>query len=651
MTSFLEPANGAGPWLHRLEQRCPAFTRPVAFLAVLGMLTVSSITMADVLLRWITGSGVVGLNEIVQLVFAVTVTACLPYGAAMRINLRLDILDTWIVGRLAAWTDAVGMILSLLFLSLLTWRVGIYAQEMDASGQLTLILLWPIAPSLYGIAVMLAVTVLVQCVVAANSLMRAVSYGAAEPGQESSSKAWLFVCLVYGLTALLLLYGLIDFSGLSSTVASNPGLSLAAACLLLWLLLMALAPLAATMGLLGVFCMAFFVGVSPAFSASGSEVAGFLTNSQVSVLPLFLMMGSFAAVSGIAEDVYALAQATFGRLRGGLALATIGGCAGFGAITGSTLATTAMVGRVALPEMQSRGYSPALATGCIAAGGTLGNLVPPAAALVLFALLTEASIGRLFVAAAVPALLIISAYILATALYVCLAPGSAPGRAKPKENEFRRAARRCLPAAGLFCVVLGGLYAGIFTDTEAAAVGAFGTFMIALLRGKLRRASFLRAMGDTSETTALIYPLIFSAFIFALFTDLTEVTRTMTALVATLEWPPLAIVGLLLASFIVFGTFMDAYTVMIVTVPIVTGLITGMGYDILWWGVLNLFVIEIGGISPPFGLTMFVLKDMAKVPIGVVFLGVTPFCVAGVVALAILTIFPEIALWLPSTMN
>ena len=651
MPSAVEPARDVRSWLDRLERCCPALTRPVAFLAVLGMLIVSSITMVDVLLRWLTGSGVVGLNEIVQLVFAVTVTACLPYGAATRINLRLDILDGWIVGRLGAWTEAAGMLLSLIFLSLLTWRIGIYAQDVNASSQVTLILLWPIAPSLYGIAIMLTLAVLVQLVVAANSLCRAIFYRPTGSRPESSLGAWLFVGLVYGVTAIPLLFGLLDFSALSSAIAANPALSLAVACMLLWLMLMALAPLAATMGLLGIFCMALFIGVDPALNASGSEVAGFLTNSQVSVLPLFLMMGSFAAISGIAEDVYMLAQATFGRLRGGLALATIGGCAGFGAITGSTLATTAMVGRVALPEMQSRGYSPALATGCIAAGGTLGNLVPPAAALVLFALLTEASIGRLFIAAAVPALLIISAYIFATALYVRLAPGSAPGTVKPEEREFQRAARRCLPAAGLFCAVLGGLYAGIFTDTEAASVGAFGTFLIAVLRGKLRRASFLRAMGDTSATTALIYPLIFSAFIFALFTDLTEVTRTMTAFVTTLDWPPLAIVGLLLASFIIFGTFMDAYTVMIVTVPIVTGLITGMGYDILWWGVLNLFVIEIGGISPPFGLTMFVLKDMAKVPIGVVFLGVTPFCVAGVAALAILTIFPEIALWLPSTMN
>ena len=416
-------------------------------------------------------------------------------------------------------------------------------------------------------------------------------------------------------------------------------------------MLLGLVPLSAVMSLMGLFGAALFAGPLPAMSAFGSEVAGFLSNSQVAVLPLFLMMGSFAAVSGIAEDMYVLAHAALSRLPGGLAMSTIGGCAGFGAITGSTVATAAMVGRIALPEMKARGYSPALSTGCIAAGGTLGNLVPPGSGpLVLFALLTEASIGQLFVASAIPALLAILAYMLTVLLYVYWVPGSAPPTRRSDLTEIGGALRRCGPAAILFGLVLGGLYLGYFTDTEAAAVGAFTAFMLALLRGKLRPARFLDAMSETTTTTALVYPLIFGALIFAFFTGVSGLTEAATKVITGLNWPPIAVVGLLLVAFVVFGTFMDSYAIMIVTVPIVTGLITGLGYDIIWWGILNLFVVEIGGISPPFGLTMYVLKNMADVPIAVVFRGVLPFCLAAIVVLIILVAFPAITLWLPSTM-
>jgi tripartite ATP-independent transporter DctM subunit len=651
MTTIGGTATSDRSWLDKLDQQCPAFTRPIAFIAVLGMLAVSGMTMLDVLLRWFAGLGVVGLNELVELIFAVTVTACIPYGIAMRINLQLDLLTDWIVGRLATLVDALGMILTLAFLSILTWRLAVHAQDTLAEGKVTLILLWPIAPSMFGIAVLMALAVLAQIVVTANSIRRAAAYrpDPAQPG--SPTGAWLFVLLVYGVAFLGVAYGLVDFAGLSDLATANPAIAIALACLFMWLLLMALAPLAAVMGLLGIFGTAFFLRLSPALNAAGSEVAGFLTNSQASVLPLFLMMGSFAGVAGIAEDLYALAHTSFGRVRGGLALSTIGGCAGFGAVTGSTLATTALIARIALPEMMSRGYSPELATGSIAAGGTLGSLVPPAGALILFALLTEASIGQLFIASAVPAVFAIGAYIVTTYIYVRMVPASAPPVEKLETGQAASALKRCVPACALFGTVLGGLYSGVFTDTEAAAVGAFGAFLIALFRGKLRPSVFFRAIGETTETTALIYPLVFAGFIFALFTDVTGVTKMMTDFVGGLSWPPLAIVGLVLAAFVVAGTFMDAYTTMIVTVPIVTPLILGLGYNLVWWGVLNLYVIEIGAISPPFGLTMYVLKDMAKVPIGAVFRGVTPYCVAAILVLAILAIFPEIVLWLPSTMK
>jgi tripartite ATP-independent transporter DctM subunit len=394
-----------------------------------------------------------------------------------------------------------------------------------------------------------------------------------------------------------------------------------------------------------------FVGFNPSLSAFATEVSGFLTNTQIAVLPLFLMMGSFAAVAGIADDMYALAHALLSRFPGGLAMATIGGCAGFGAMTGSTVATAALVGRVALPKMAQHGYSPALATGCVAAGGTLGNLVPPGSApLVLFALLTESSLGQLFVASIIPSIIAVIGYLITVLLYVYFVPSAAPGTVKPEPGELRAAVTRCGPVTTLFFVVLGGMYFGVFNSTEAAAVGAFGAFLVALLRGKLNPKDFWGAMAETTTTTALIYPLIFGALIFGFFTSISGITETATKFVVGLGWDPLAVVALLLVVFLVLGTFMDSGTIMIVTIPIVTPLVTGVGYDIIWWGILNLFVVEIGGISPPFGLTMYVLKGFQDVPMATIFKGVTPFCFAAIVVLVILTLFPSITLWLPSTM-
>jgi tripartite ATP-independent transporter DctM subunit len=504
---------------------------------------------------------------------------------------------------------------------------------------------------MYAMTALFGLCALVQVIVFLNALVKALAYRPVDGRPESSALAWAFsIAIGLGMAALIV-WGIFDFRAMSRLASANVGLTIAVFCAVMWLLLLFLVPLSAVMGLMGIVGAALFIGFNPSFGAFATEVSGFLTNTQVAVLPLFLMMGSFAAVAGIADDMYALAHALLSRWPGGLAMATIGGCAGFGAMTGSTVATAALVGRVALPKMSDRGYSPALATGCVAAGGTLGNLVPPGSGpLVLFSLLTESSLGQLFIASIIPSLIAIAAYLLTVLIYVYVSPSSAPIAVKPERGELRAALERCGPVTFLFFLVLGGLYFGIFNSTEAAAVGAFGAFLVALMRGKLRPADFWSAMAETTSTTALVYPLIFGALIFGFFTSISGITETATKFVVGLGWEPLAVVALLLVVFLVLGTFMDSYAIMIVTVPIVTPLVTGVGYDIVWWGILNLFVVEIGGISPPFGLTMYVLKGFQDVPMATIFKGVTPFCIAAIMVLIVLTLFPSITLWLPSTM-
>ena len=636
--------------LDRLQQGCVVLTRPVAFVGVIGMLVAAGATVVDVLLRWLANSGVMALNEIVALSFAVAVSACIPSGLAQGVNLTVDLLQSSFTRRLAAWLQAAGAMLLLLFVSLLAWRIAIYAGTLAAQGSTTVIRGWPQAPFFYAAAVLLALGALVQGVVCANLARKALALPAEV--ETSSRRAFGVAALVAaGLVALLVAYALFDFAALARWAQAHAATTVLIAFLVLWLSLLLLVPLAAVMGLLGILGTAAFMGYGPAFGAFATEATGFMANYQVASLPLFLLMGSFAAVSGISEDIYRLAQALFGSFRGGLAMATVGGCAGFGAVTGSSLPTVATFGRIALPEMRARGYSPGLANGCVAAGGTLGALIPPSTPLIVFALLTETSIGQLFVAAIVPGLLATLLYLLTITAVVHLQPGAAPPAVRARSGELLTALRRSGAVVVLFGIVIGGMYSGVFTSTEAAAVGAFGAFALALARGKLSRDVFWSVMAETTASTAMIYGLIFGVLIFSFFIGATELPAKATAFVSALQVPPLAIIAMIIVIYLAFGTIMDSFTVMIITVPIVTPLILHMGYDMVWWGVINLVAVEIGLVTPPFGMNLFVLKSIIPdVPLSTVYRGVLPFCAADFVKLALLVLFPILSLWLPSTM-
>jgi tripartite ATP-independent transporter DctM subunit len=354
----------------------------------------------------------------------------------------------------------------------------------------------------------------------------------------------------------------------------------------------------------------------------------------------------------MSDDMYRLGHVLLSRRRGGLALATIGGCAGFGALTGSSLATAATIGRVAIPEMRARGYSPALATGCCAAGGTLGPIVPPGSGpIIVFALLTEASIGQLFVASVGPAILTILFYFITVMVYVRVAPGSAPQTREREAGELREAAIRCIPAGILVSAVMGGLYFGIFTDTESAAAGAVGAFLFAAWRGKLRLGAFWSVMAETTATTAMIYALIFGAQIFSFFVGVSTLAHIATAYVGSLNWSPLAVIAVILLGYLMLGSLMEAFAVMVITVPIVTPLVLSLGYDLVWWGIIMLIVVEVGMIHPPLGLNVFVLKSiLPDVPLWTIYKGVAPFCAMDLLKLILMVLFPAITLWLPSTM-
>lgn len=644
------PAAAGGP-LERAEAAATVACRWLAAAGVLGMIAVAGLTVADALMRFVFAAPIRALNEMVAMIFSVAVAACLPYALIAGGQLTVDILESRMSPRVAALLEAVGALTVLALFCAIAWCVGGYAAELTAGRRVTIILGWRTGPWTYAVAGLFACAAVVQMLMtmrACGSAWR--SFGAAGGARPVDGVALALSGAVVLVIAGLVLWASLDFAHAKKVVTGSPTASTFAAFALMWALLLAKFPMGGVMGLIGVTGSMLFLDPKPALSALGSNVAGFLTSSEVAVLPLFLLMGSFAAVAGIADDIYRLAHALLSGFRGGLALATIGGCAGFGAVTGSSVATVATIGKVAIPQMSQRGYSNELTMGCVAAGGTLGQLVPPSTAIIVYALLTEQSIGKLFVALVVPAVITVLSYFATIWVIVRLRPGTAPPTSRSTTAEVLTALRGALAVFVLFGLVLGGLYAGIFTATESASVGVIGAFLLALARGKLRRATFWQVMSEATSTVGMIYLLIIGAVTFSFYVGVTGLPEKVAGWVTGLQMDKLTLVAIILLIYLVLGCVMDSFGLMIITTPIIAPLITQMGYDLIWWGIVMVVVVETGMITPPFGLNMFVLKSIASAPLMAIYRGCIPFVIADFAKLALLVLVPATVLWLPSTM-
>ena len=374
---------------------------------------------------------------------------------------------------------------------------------------------------------------------------------------------------------------------------------------------------------------------------------------SLSVIPLFVLMGQFATHAGMSRALYRAAAAFLGQMRGGLAMASIGGCAAFGAICGSSLATAATMGQVALPEMKRYRYSDALSTGSLAAGGTLGILIPPSVILVLYALMTEQSIAKMFVAAIVPGILAALGYMLAIAIYVRRHPEAGPAAPKAGWPERIASLKDTWSIMLIFAVVIVGMYRGWFTPTEAAAVGAFGAMVLAILHGGMRLPGLMACLHGTAKTSAMIFLIMLGADMFNIFLSATQTPMLASLLIIEAGLPPLLVLLAILLLYIAMGCVMDSMSMLLLTVPIffpiIAGLDFGMGREdtIIWFGVLSVVVVEVGLITPPVGMNVFVINGLAKdVPMSESFRGVLPFLISDLVRITILIAVPAISLGL-----
>jgi tripartite ATP-independent transporter DctM subunit len=372
----------------------------------------------------------------------------------------------------------------------------------------------------------------------------------------------------------------------------------------------------------------------------------------LSVIPLFILMGQFAAHSGLSRDIYHTVDRWIGHRRGGLAMATIGACAGFAAISGSSLATAATMGTVALPQMKKYNYSPALATGTVAAGGTLGILIPPSTTFVFYAILTEQSVGRLFIAGIFPGLLLAALFILTIYIRVIFNPDLAPRGEKTDFKEKIVSLKGIWQMLVLFSLVMGGIYTGVFTPTEAAGAGAFGAFVFALVKNRITRQNLTESLSQTAQTAAMIFIIVIGAHIFGYFLAVTRIPSELADVMAGLEVSKYVILAAVVILYAILGMFLEGFAILVLTIPIIEPLMTNLGFDPIWFGVMIVVMMEMSLITPPVGINVFVLKGVAKdVPMYTIFRGILPFWIAMFICLIILSFFPQIAIWLPNTMK
>ncbi|TMH38050.1 MAG: TRAP transporter large permease [Betaproteobacteria bacterium] len=411
-------------------------------------------------------------------------------------------------------------------------------------------------------------------------------------------------------------------------------------------------PMAFAMGIVGFFGFAWKVN----FGAAASMIAQTTYETglayTLSVIPLFILMGNFVVRARMSEELYHAAYTFLGHKRGGLAMSTIVACAGFGAICGSSIATAATFAKVAYPSMRKFGYKDTLASGSIAAGGTLGILIPPSVIMVIYGIMTETNIGKLFAAGIFPGIVATALLCLAVAWMTRRDPLAGPPGERSSWPARLEAIRHVWPVVLLFIVVIGGIYAGVFTATEGAGIGAGGALVFALARRALGWRTFVEVLIESVRTTSMLFMILIGALIFANFVNYTTMPSDLKGFVTQFAVHPILVVVAICAVYVVLGTAMEELSMILLTVPLFFPVVTALGFDAVWFGIIIVIVVQIGLISPPVGMNIFVVKSLLRhLTIGTVFRGVLPFNVALVALLAIVVAFPSIATWLPGFMK
>ncbi len=405
------------------------------------------------------------------------------------------------------------------------------------------------------------------------------------------------------------------------------------------------------MAVSGFLGLIYIMGFSQALSILGAAPYRTAAAYTMSVIPLFVLMGNLSFYAGVSEDLYSTTYKLFGHLPGGLAMATTVGCAGFAATCGSSVATAVTMGSISIPEMKKYKYAPALAAGSLAAGGTLGILIPPSIGFIIYSMLTDESIGKLFIAGILPGILLTLLFVLT--IYVTVRRDLTLGPPGPRFSLKEKIAsfKGIWSALALFILVIGGLYGGIFTPTEAGGIGAFGAFLLMIIRKKFTKRNLINVLMDTGKITAMCFIILAGANVFGYFMAVTRIPNALADLAVALPLPPILIVVFILIIYLALGSVMDSIAMIVLTVPIFYPVVMELGFDPIWFGVIMVIVMEMALITPPVGMNVFAIAGVAsEIPLYTIFRGVLPFLAAMLICVAFLMAFPQIATFLPGLM-
>jgi C4-dicarboxylate transporter, DctM subunit len=421
---------------------------------------------------------------------------------------------------------------------------------------------------------------------------------------------------------------------------------------ILFLLIFLKIPLAISMALVGIGGIVYFTGWNAGISVLSMVPYTTVSSYSIASLPLYVAMGALCFHGGVGEDLYYSMNKLLGRFRGGLAFATVGACAAFAAVSASSLATTATLGKIAYPEMKKYKYASELATGCIAAGGTMGILIPPSGIMIIYGVMVEASIGKLFMAGIIPGIIEALLYVIMVFIICRINPLAGPAAPKVPFKEQISSLKSLWSVALLFALIMGGIYFGIFSPTEGAGIGACGAVLVMLIKKRFTWKGLKDSLVEVGSVTAMVMVVMIGANILVSFLAMSRLPSEMASIIAGLQMSPYLIMAGIMVIYIILGCVMDSMSMVLLTVPVLAPLVVALGFDIVWFGIMVVIAVEMGAITPPIGINVFVMKNIASdTPMSNIFRGIVPFFLADLVLVALLVASPQIVMFLPNAMR
>ncbi|MFC1891788.1 TRAP transporter large permease subunit [Thermodesulfobacteriota bacterium] len=593
----------------------------------------------DVIMRYFFNSPIKGSFELIQIMLSIIVFLGLANMQVLKGHVSVSLFTKKLSSSQRAGLGSATYLLCLIIYGLITWRCFLQSEVLRSSGTTTDSLSLPYFPFMWIVVLgsfLLCVMFFIDFLKSLDSVIK------------ECEKPWLWFALD-GIFILLLITLPVWLHWVPFDI-SRPAMGVIGIVLLILLLFTSM-PIGPVMALIGFIGFSYLVNTNASLGILGTSPFRTTSNHALSTIPLFVLMGMLCFQSELSKDVYTTIRNWVGKLPGGLAMSTVGGCAGFAAVSGSSMATAITMGTLALPEMRRYKYDDGLACGCVAAGGSIGILIPPSITFIIYAGLTEESIGKLFIAGIIPGLMEALFYIITIYILCKIKPELGPPGPSSTWKEKIFSLKDTWGIIVLFVLVMGGIYGGIFTPTEAAGVGAFGALILGFIKRKLTKQKILRALSDASKNTAMLLLMLIGAHAFSYFLTMTQIPFILSDFVVGLPVAPWVMIWAILFVYIILGCIMPIVPAIVLTIPIFLPVVTGLGYNPIWFGVIVVTMAEMGQISPPVGINVFALSGVAKdVPLGTIFKGILPFLIADLVRVILIFIIPGLALFLPSLM-